>query len=189
MKLLICLATAVTMLAGAAVPQTVSPLIEKLRYKNAVVKVDDADFHHEDNEIAFVCTYTNYAWGATYTAAFVTCGGEKYAADFSDERYVEEDKLLGRLEEKLDNKRFATQDDINLVRTCVLEAEQIDTSAKYDREHTACDAGSWKVYSAVGGKLVLLRESGDYCGELHDKHAEKIVGMLKEAGLATVWDY
>ena len=189
MKLLICLITAATMLAGATVPQAVSPVLEKIRFKNAIVEVEDADFHHEDNEIAFVFTYSNYAWVKTYTVTFVTCGGEKYSADFSDEGYVEEDELLGRLEKKLDSKKFASKDDKNLVRTCVLEAEQIDTSASYDRQSVACDAGSWRVYSAIGGELVLLCESGDWCGRLKDGHAERIVSLLKEAGLATVWDY
>lgn len=187
MKLLITVMTAVALFAGTNVPKTLSPMLDKLRYTNAVVEVDDADFHHEDDEIAFVFTYSNYAWIRTYTVTFVTCGGEKYYLDLSDEENIKTEELLPRLRKEIDKKKFASDHDKNLIRTCVLEAEKIDKNAEFTREHAACDAGSRDVYSAVDGELLLLCESGDFCGKLHDEHAELIVGILEEAGLATVW--
>lgn len=190
MKILIGLISATLMVSAATLPQKVAPLVAESRYRQSLDSAANVELDRDAEDIAFVFTYQNYAWEATYTASFLTCGGVQYSFDFSDEEYIKEDDLLSRLEKE---KKFAkpqslTKADQNLLKACLLEAEQVDTSAEFTKKHTACDAGQWTTYAVIDGKLVRLYSCGDNTCTMQDEHANKIIELLNHEGYSVKWD-
>ena len=178
------------MVSAAYLPEKIAPLTEEMRYRQSLESAKSVELDRDPGDIAFVLTYQNYAWTATYTASLLTCGGEHYFFDFSDEEYIKNEDLLHRLQEEIKSAKPYTpaKADKKLMTACLLEAEQVNTSAEFTTKHTACDAGQWTTFAVIDGRLVKLYSCGDNTCEMQDEHAKKLVELLHHEGYSVKWD-
>lgn len=148
----------------------------------------------DPDEIVFIKSYSNFAWGHQEDGCIVTADGRVFDYDFSYEAYPEvEGYVPPTFEEKLAEVVAGGAStgtvDHDLLAECIDLSAQVDPNAEMTRENAACDAGETGIYAVIGGERVLLAASGDNLCELQDDNAKKIVRLLSLNGVMTLPDF
>lgn len=161
---------------------------------------------YPDNELAVIVWYENNAWERTSQGYFVTCGGDVYLFDFiGDEEDAElydrafeaihltnsDNSGLSEIFEELRSKKEPyDRIDNEILQLCRRVADNIDPSASFEVEHTACDAGNESVYVMTDGDPIKIYTEGDNTGTISDMTAKKILKKLRKSDIIDeAWDF
>lgn len=167
-------------------------------YQNNEINVRET-LDYSDDEIAVIVWYENFAWAPTSQGYFVTCGGDVYLFDFiGDEDDAElyersfeviysantdKSELSKVFEELRSIKEPYDRIDKDTLQLCRSMADDIDPSAAFEKEHTACDAGNESVYIMSDGGPIKIYTEGDNTGTISDSTAKKILKKLRKADI------
>lgn len=140
-------------------------------------------------EILVIDRYTNWAWGFQCAGSFIDEYGNVYDFELDNHYFdgdMEEFGYASFDEAFLDilynevyykNAPYATASDIDMDKLVELIPE-VDRSAKWEEEFTACDAGQSSTYIVYGNDMVKIYTEGDCTGELKDYTAQEIMDLL-----------
>ena len=149
-----------------------------VREENVISREYSEEYPPKEN-IVYVRSYRNWAWGHQHKGTFVDMLGNVYEFDFSDNETSSDEEFLELLEKWHFNHLFGKPvgriDDLDALAEIVELADRVSDDAKIIKNHEAYDAGQHTIYALNSRhSLVEISSHGDYRRINTDPNAIKI---------------
>lgn len=154
-------------------------LTESVVREENVISREYSEEYPPKEDIVYVRSYRNWAWGHQHYGTFVDMLGNVYEFDFSDNETSSDEEFVELLEKWHFNHLFGKPvgkiDDLNALAEIVELADQVSEDAKIVKKLEAYDAGQRTIYALNSRhSLVEISSYGDYRRINTDPNAIKI---------------